>query len=36
MTPVEYPFWVWVFFFAVVLNALFVDIVIVNLRSHST
>ncbi len=26
MTPVEYPFWVWIFFFAVVLVALFVDI----------
>jgi tellurite resistance protein TerC len=34
MTPVEYPFWVWVTFFAVVLTALFVDIGIVNRRSH--
>ena len=35
MTPVEYPFWVWVFFFAVVLIALFVDIGIVNRTSHA-
>lgn len=35
MTPVEYPLWVWVFFFAVVLIALFVDIGIVNRRSHA-
>ena len=34
MTPIEYPFWVWVFFFAVVLTALFVDVGIVNRRSH--
>ncbi|MEP7149214.1 MAG: TerC family protein [Acidobacteriota bacterium] len=34
MTSIEYPFWVWVFFFAVVLTALFVDIGIVNRRSH--
>jgi tellurite resistance protein TerC len=35
MTSIEYPFWVWVFFFAVVLTALFVDIGIVNRRSHA-
>ena len=35
MTAVEYPFWIWVFFFAVVLIALFVDIGIVNRRSHA-
>ncbi len=35
MTPIEYPFWVWVFFFAVVLIALFVDIGIVNRHSHA-
>lgn len=34
MTPVEYPFWVWIFFFAVVLTALFVDIGIVNRTAH--
>src|SRR5215203_7008213 len=35
MTAIEYPLWVWVFFFAVVLTALFVDIGIVNRRSHA-
>jgi tellurite resistance protein TerC len=35
MTPIEYPLWVWIFFFAVVLTALFVDIGIVNRRSHA-
>jgi tellurite resistance protein TerC len=35
MTPVEYPLWVWVFFFAVVLVALFVDIGIVNRHAHA-
>lgn len=35
MTPFEYPFWVWIFFFAVVLIALFVDIGIVNRKSHA-
>jgi tellurite resistance protein TerC len=34
MTTIEYPFWVWVFFFAVVLTALFIDVGIVNRRSH--
>src|SRR6185436_15736266 len=35
MAPVEYPFWVWITFFAVVLTALFVDIGIINRRSHA-
>lgn len=35
MTPVVYPFWVWVFFFAVVLIALFIDVGIVNRKSHA-
>jgi tellurite resistance protein TerC len=35
MTPIEYPYWIWVFFFALVLTALFVDIGIVNRRSHA-
>lgn len=35
MTSLEYPFWVWVFFFSVVLVALFVDIGIVNRKSHA-
>jgi len=35
MNTVEYPFWVWIFFFAVVLIALFVDIGIVNRTSHA-
>ncbi len=34
MNPVEFPIWVWTFFFAVVLVALFVDIGIVNRTSH--
>lgn len=34
MPPIEYPLWVWIFFFAIVLVALFVDIGIVNRRSH--
>ncbi|MFN2412573.1 MAG: TerC family protein [Pyrinomonadaceae bacterium] len=34
MTSIEYPFWVWVLFFAVVLVALFVDIGIVNRTAH--
>lgn len=34
MTPIEFPYWVWITFFAVVLTALFVDIGIVNRRSH--
>src|SRR5688500_5647471 len=35
MTPIEYPLWVWISFFAVVLIALFVDIGIVNRKSHA-
>lgn len=35
MNPVEYPFWAWITFFAVVLTALFIDIGIVNRRSHA-
>jgi tellurite resistance protein TerC len=31
----EYPMWVWIFFFAVVLAALFVDVGIVNRHSHA-
>lgn len=34
MTPIEYPLWVWLLFFATVLVALFVDIGIVNRKSH--
>ena len=34
MNAVEYPFWVWIFFFAIVLVALFVDIGIVNRKAH--
>ncbi len=35
MNAIEYPYWVWITFFAVVLTALFVDIGIVNRRSHA-
>lgn len=35
MNAVEYPFWVWIFFFSVVLVALFVDIGIVNRKAHA-
>ena len=35
MTPVEHPYWVWILFFAVVMTALFVDIGIVNRKSHA-
>ncbi|MDI1241536.1 MAG: TerC family protein [bacterium] len=35
MTPIEYPVWVWLSFFAVVFVALFVDIGIVNRKSHA-
>ena len=34
MNGTEYPYWVWIFFFVTVLSALFVDIGIVNRRSH--
>ena len=35
MQPIDYPYWVWVTFFAIVLSALFVDIGIVNRKSHA-
>src|SRR5688572_29686192 len=35
MTPIDVPYWVWVFFFTVVLIALFVDIGIVNRHAHA-
>jgi tellurite resistance protein TerC len=35
MTTIEYPFWVWVLFFSVILIALFVDVGIVNRKSHA-
>jgi tellurite resistance protein TerC len=35
MQAIEYPYWVWISFFAVVLTALFVDIGIVNRKSHA-
>lgn len=35
MSNIEYPYWVWITFFAVVLTALFVDIGIVNRRTHA-
>lgn len=35
MYAVEYPFWVWISFFSVVLVALFVDIGIVNRKAHA-
>lgn len=35
MNTIEYPYWVWITFFAVVLTALFVDVGIVNRRSHA-
>lgn len=34
MNTGDYPFWVWVLFFAIVLVALFVDIGIVNRKAH--
>src|SRR5215207_6832991 len=34
MNALEHPYWVWIFFFAVVLIALFVDIGIVNRKAH--
>ncbi len=34
MTSIEYPLWIWITFFSVVLVALFVDIGIVNRTSH--
>ena len=35
MNAIEYPMWVWIFFFSVVLVALFVDIGIVNRKAHA-
>jgi len=35
MNPIEYPFWTWAAFFAIVLTALFIDVGIVNRRSHA-
>ncbi len=35
MNAIEYPYWVWIMFFVVVLTALFVDIGIVNRKSHA-
>jgi len=35
MNPIEYPFWSWLVFFAVVLVALSVDLGIANRRSHA-
>ncbi len=32
---IEYPMWVWIFFFTVVLIALFVDVGIVNRKAHA-
>lgn len=34
MTVVDFPFWVWASFFGLVLTALFVDVGIVNRKSH--
>lgn len=34
MNAIEYPYWVWILFFVTVLSALFVDVGIVNRRSH--
>ena len=35
MSPVEYPYWAWILFFAVVFTALFLDIGVINRRSHT-
>ncbi len=35
MNSIEYPLWVWLFFFGVVLAALFVDVGIVNRKAHA-
>jgi len=35
MNAIEYPFWVWIFFFVVVLTALAVDLGIANRKSHA-
>ena len=35
MNAIEYPYWVWIVFFVTVLSAIFVDVGIVNRRSHA-
>jgi tellurite resistance protein TerC len=35
MNTLDYPLWAWIVFFVVVLSALFVDLVIVNRKSHA-
>jgi tellurite resistance protein TerC len=35
MNSIDHPYWVWILFFAVILTALFVDIGIVNRKSHA-
>lgn len=35
MTPIEYPSWVWILFFSIVLTALAVDLLIVNRKAHA-
>lgn len=35
MTYIEYPYWVWILFFSIVLTALAVDLLIVNRKSHA-
>lgn len=35
MNAIDHPYWVWILFFATVLTALFVDIGIVNRKSHA-
>ena len=35
MSGAEYPYWVWIFFFVIVLSAIFVDVGVVNRRSHA-
>jgi tellurite resistance protein TerC len=35
MNAIEYPYWVWILFFVLILTALFIDVGIVNRRSHA-
>jgi tellurite resistance protein TerC len=35
MTPIEYPYWVWILFFSIVLTALAIDLLIVNRKAHA-
>ncbi|MBX3292138.1 MAG: TerC family protein [Acidobacteria bacterium] len=35
MTPIDYPYWVWILFFSIVLTALAVDLLIVNRKAHA-